>query len=220
MRSRRVASLLLPGAIGLLSSGAWAADVGSAVAAPSTADDSAPAASPAPPTADAPRPISAPAPPSSEPPKKRTANNAIYVEGLGAGLIYSVNYEHMFGDFAPRVGFEYLSVSATTSTGEAHTSLIGIPLSVSYLGIGSLQNMFEVGAGATILLAGEGASFIDVDESSSASGSSTLVFGTVTAGYRFQMADGGFMFRGGLNAVIGGDTPLFPWPYIGLGGAF
>jgi len=34
------------------------------------------------------------------------------------------------------------------------------------------------------------------------------------------MPDGGFMFRGGLNAIIGGDPPVWPWPYIALGGAF
>ena len=157
-------------------------------------------------------------------PAERTAKNAIYVEGLGTGFFYSLNYERVFGEFAPRIGFGYMSVSASapsasgTGMDSAHTSFVSIPMSVSYLGIGSLNHMFEVGAGATIAMVGEGATAINV----SASGSTTMVLGTVTAGYRYQPADGGFLFRGGLNAIIGGsgDWPVLPWPYIALGGTF
>jgi len=113
-----------------------------------------------------------------------------------------------------------VSASAPSSSGTdtAHTSFVAIPLSVSYLGIGSLRHMFEVGAGATIAMVGEGGSIGNVG---SASASTTLVLGTVTTGYRFQPADGGFLFRGGLSTFIGiPDAPVIPWPYVALGGAF
>src|SRR5205823_14033655 len=87
------------------------AEVPESAEAPATSEDAKPAAPP--PQADTPRPISE-APPAG-PPKERSAKNAIYVEGLGAGGLYSVNYERAFGDFSPRVGFSYISVSETVN---------------------------------------------------------------------------------------------------------
>jgi hypothetical protein len=201
---------------------ARAADAPDMTAAPPTTDAAKPAA--APPQADTPKPISE-APPAG-PAKERSAKNAIYVEGLGAGLFYSVNYERVIGDFSPRIGFSYVSVSAGgtnaagTSGGSASATFLAVPITVSYLGIGSLNNIFELGAGATILSLGAGASSFNHDSSSSASGSAVLVWPEVLAGYRYQPADGGFFFKGGIDALIGGSIPVLPWPYVSLGGTF
>src|SRR5690242_3450964 len=74
---------------------AHAADAPETAGAPATTEDAKPASPP--PQADTPKPISE-APPAG-PEKERSAKNAIYVEGLGAGGLYSVNYERVFGDF-------------------------------------------------------------------------------------------------------------------------
>jgi hypothetical protein len=178
-----------------------------------------------PPQADIPKPISEA--PRAGPPKERSAKNAIYVEGLGAGLFYSVNYDRTIGDFAVRAGFSYFSVSASstnaagTTGGSASASFMSFPITVSYLGVGSLNNIFELGAGATILNLGAGASAFNTDEKSSASGSAVYVWPEVLLGYRYQPADGGFFFRGGLEGLIGGSSiPVLPWPYVSLGGVF
>jgi hypothetical protein len=200
----------------LAASSAWAADP-----VPSTPPPVAPAA--AAPSADAPAP-----PPPVESQEERTANNALYLEGLGPGLIYSVNYDRTFGDFAARVGFGYISVSATatSSTGmtqeTASASLFTIPITLSYLGIGSKQNMLELGLGATILHAGAGATTFDVNSSTTANGSATLVLPDAIIGYRFQPPHGGFLFRAGLSPIViaAGSIPVFPWPYVALGGTF
>jgi hypothetical protein len=200
----------------LAASSAWAADP-----VPSTSPPAAPAA--AAPSAEAP----APAPP-VEAEEERTANNALYLEGLGPGLLYSVNYDRTFGDFAGRVGFGYISVSvtATSSTGaeqsSASASIFTIPLTLSYLGIGTKKNMLELGLGATILHAGAGATTINTSSSSTANGSATLVLPDAIVGYRFQPPHGGFLFRAGLSPIIfaSGSLPVLPWPYVALGGTF
>lgn len=196
------------------------------VEAPATADDQAP--SPPPPEQDKPAAMTAP-PPSfaNTRSEERTANNVLYAEGLGAGIFYSINYERVFGDFSGRVGFGYASVgvSATngtgTSGGSASASFLAVPITVSYLGIGSKKHMFEVGGGATIFNEGANASAFNTDSSSHGSGSSTAVLGNVITGYRLQPPDGGFFLRAGLNTILGGTSlPVLPWPYIALGGTF
>jgi hypothetical protein len=165
--------------------------------------------------------------PADDDDEERTANNALYAEGLGAGLFYSLNYERSFGDFAGRIGFGYLSVSASSSdpngqeSSSASASIFTVPLTISYLGIGTKTNIFELGAGATILHVGEGASFVDTDSSSTASGSTTLVLPHVVVGYRHMPPDGGFLFKAGVTALVAGDSiPVLPWPYVAFGAAF
>ena len=212
----------------LVAGSAWADPIQEGARAPDTAGDVPAGPSVAtgatPPTHDQAAAQSATHEP-SEP--GRTAKNALYVEGLGPGLFYSIDYDRAFGDFSARVGFSYLSVSASgTSTsgasgGSASASFIAIPITVSYLGIGSVRNMLELGAGATILHLGAGASAFETSSKSSATESATAVLPTALAGYRFQPADGGFFFRVGLSLLFAGSSlPVLPWPYVGLGGTF
>ena len=174
----------------------------------------------APAIADAP---ARPQPPGEE---ERTANNAVYIEGLGAGLLYSINYERSFSDFAVRVSFSYWSVSATSTNADGSTrddasaSVITVPVTLSYLGIGSKRNIFELGAGATVLYVGAGGTSIDGDSSGN-SNSSTVVLPDALVGYRYMPPDGGFLCRVGIAAIFAGDAlPVLPLPYLSLGGAF
>ena len=152
---------------------------------------------------------------------ERTAENAVYLEGLGPALFYSVNYDRSFGDFAARVGFGYISVSAGDTQQSASASFIAVPITVSYLGIGSKRNMLELGAGATIFHVGAGGSSFNTSSSSSASASSTFVLPAGIIGYRYQPPGGGFVLRAGISPIIAGSLiPVLPLPYLALGGAF
>jgi hypothetical protein len=157
------------------------------------------------------------APPQMAPPQERTANNALYVEGLGPGLFYSVDYDRAFGDIAARIGVGYVSLGVSDGQSSASASFLSIPITVSYLGIGSKKHMFEVGGGVSILHVGAGASGLYVDEKGS--GSATTVLGTVILGYRMQPVDGGFFLRAGLSPLIS-KYGFLPWPHIGLGATF
>src|SRR5882724_1333146 len=92
--------------------------MGLGVTVPAFAQD--PAAAPAAEAPAAAPSAEAPPPPAEAPANaapERTANNAIYVELLGAGLFYSINYDRRISDFALRAGLMYFSVSSgVTST--------------------------------------------------------------------------------------------------------
>jgi hypothetical protein len=158
-----------------------------------------------------------------EEPTEREAKNSIYIEGLGPGILYSINYDRTFGDFAGRVGFSYIGLSASANSGtersEAHASFITVPLTLTYLGIGSKKNIFEIGAGATIVHVGAGASTFATTNAKSESSSESLLFGDLIFGYRLQPPDGGFLLRTGLSPIFGHGV-FIPLPYLALGGTF
>jgi hypothetical protein len=175
----------------------------------------APAAPAAAPPAAPPAAAPAQAAPAEASPTERSANNALYVELLGAGLFYSLDYDRAFGPIAGRIGIGYFSISSNSGGSGASASFISIPVTVSYLGIGSLKHMFEVGAGVSINYFSGGASFVNVSTTTSV----TEVYGTVVLGYRFQPPDGGFFLRAGVDPIIG-NFGFLPWPYVGLGATF
>ena len=54
----------------------------------------------------------------------RSATNSIFLEGGGSDLAYSLNYERIFeNDFGLRVGFSYLSISATAGSASANATV-------------------------------------------------------------------------------------------------
>jgi hypothetical protein len=159
--------------------------------------------------------------------KEREAKNAIYADLLGPGLYYSLNYDRVLtDDLSARIGFSYLSFGVSASDGAGTTASAGfsywaVPLTVSYLGIGSENNMFEVGGGGVIMNV-TGSGLVDASGEVDASGnvSSTMVGLTGLAGYRHQPADGGFVFRVGLSPVMVMGSGFLPWGYLSLGAAF
>lgn len=181
-----------------------------------SAQDGAPPPPPGPPP---PPPANPPPPPPAPPeaaPTERTANNALYIELLGPALLYSLNYDHTFGPVAARVGIEYWSLSASSGTGSSSSvTFLSFPVTVSYLGIGSLKHIFEIGAGAEITYFGGSTSVLGA----SSSGSAVTAWGTLILGYRYQPPDGGFFLRAGISPLIGSGFFL-PWPYVGLGATF
>jgi hypothetical protein len=120
------------------------------------------------------------------------APSAVYVELLGNGLLYSINYDHRIAPkLAARVGFMGLGGVSDS----ASASVFAAPVMVSYL-FGEGNSHFEVGAG--VMLAAGAIDEVDTVEDESFSSA----VGTATVGYRYQRPQGGFVFRTGL-------TPFF-----------
>jgi hypothetical protein len=167
-----------------------------------------------PPSAPEPAPPAALPPPPAEPPSadEREARNALYVEALGPALFYSVNYERAIADFALRIG-----VGAFSS---GDSSWLGVPVTLSYIGIGSKKHIFEAGAGVSIQYFSGGSDTLNFN----AGAGSAQVLGTVILGYRLQPPKGGFMLRAGVAPLFGqgsGSGFVFiPWPYLSFGAAF
>ncbi len=184
----------------------------------------------APPAQVAPAPRAPPyAPVYEEAPEPQRALNTIYGEVLGAGLFWSVNYERLvLDDLAVRVGFGYIGASGYDTDGSRVTaSLITIPLTVSYLGIGNARHIFEIGGGATLI----GVTAAVDSGVSRRSGAGLGAWGTIFAGYRVHPVDGaGFHFRVGAMGLMARGLSLssedpdafgvLPWAYLGAGGSF
>jgi hypothetical protein len=172
----------------------------------------------------------------AEAPQKESGNhpapNSIYLEGLGAGLAYSLNYERMVvDDVGVRVGFSYMSFSANASSPNgsvsSSASFVTVPITASYIGLRSRKSALELGGGMSLNYASGNASGLGA----SASGSGVSPLGVAMVGYRLHPVDhAGFQFRVGLMALLGeglgfsnpDPTKLgvLPWGYISFGASF
>ncbi len=168
---------------------------------------------------------------------QRTAMNSIYAEGLGPALAYSLNYERLvINDLGVRVGWSYLSFSASASSGTTTLSeksnIMSIPFTASYLGISSGKHALELGGGMTFVsVSGTSSQSTSSGFGINLSGSNFVVWGNILAGYRIHPENGGFQFRIGFCGLFGkgfGEPTLTdpapsgfqPWFYISLGGCF
>jgi hypothetical protein len=134
--------------------------------------------------------------------------NAIYVEGFGQGILYSINYDRRITpNIGLRAGFTSWSFPvALFAVGEL--KFTGFPLMAYYL-TGQGTSHLELGFGvvpAIISFQGREIFFgTEVD------GETITMLGTATLGYRLQPQDGGFVFRIGV-------TPLFTFKEVGWTG--
>lgn len=214
-------------AFGLIASGL-------VLARPAAAEDAVDGAAAADPSAESATVPSAKEP-TAEAPKEPTlqaehkrAPNSVYAEGLGAGLVYSFNYERLVvEDLGVRGGISYMSFSANAGSDSASATFITVPVTASYLGVGSKRNMLEIGGGMTFAYAGGSASGVGY----SSSGSGLTVLPDVLIGYRLHPVDGaGFQFRVGAMAFVGkglgfdvndpDKIGVLPWFYLSLGASF
>jgi hypothetical protein len=158
--------------------------------------------------------------------QQRYANNSLFLEGGGPGLLYSVNYELLFDDdYGIRAGFSYqpLSAGGASGGGSAPVSLFTVPILASHLVSFGDNSALELGGGVTIVKADGAASGNGLAVSSAG----TTVLGTAIMGYRRQPADGGFQFRIGIEALVGKGLALsnpdpnklgvLPWMYLSIG---
>ena len=122
---------------------------------------------------------------------------SVFFELGGPGLA-SVNFDTRFsssktGGIGARAGVGGFSVDGA--------GVVFVPLAVNYLLGKDDKNYFEIGAGVTPVLGGDG----DGDNFST-------TFGHLNFGYRLAPAGGGFTFRAFISPVFSGD---FFFPYWG-----
>jgi hypothetical protein len=168
---------------------------------------------------------------SSEQTTNKPAPNSVFLEGMGSGLFYSINYERrVIDDVGVRAGFSYMSMSAGATAGDttatASSTYVTIPITVSYLGVRGRRSGLEVGGGMTLAYASGSAS----TGVSSSSGSGMAPIGTAMVGYRLHPVDGaGFQLRAGVMALAAkgfsfdpdpNKFGVLPWIYLSLGAGF
>jgi hypothetical protein len=136
--------------------------------------------------------------------KQHFCRNSIYVELLGHGLFYSVNYDYRISDKVS------LSAGVSIWTIKSIDILIlqvknikfrSIPLMVNYL-IGKRSSRFELGAGIMpAYISCESGSFFYLLKSDD-SNHNTIFPVIANVGYRYQPEDGGFIFRAGITPAF------------------
>lgn len=125
----------------------------------------------------------------------REQGKAFYVELLGNGISYSMNYDQRFQKRLDGLGFRagasFLSIGGS--------SVGTVPFGLNYL-LGKNGQYFEMGLGSTFLFGGANTDFAVGDGEAL----STYLVGTMNFGYRSEPTDGGFLFRANLTPVFGG----------------
>ncbi len=115
--------------------------------------------------------------------------NGVFLEILGNGFLYSLNYEHFFKDhFAWRVGAMYFGGSGENDANETlNFNLLIMPVMLNYV-LGSGSHHIEIGAGPTLVYLS-----VEVDVLPGISG---FAFGgTARLGYLYRPPQGGLTFR-------------------------
>jgi len=117
--------------------------------------------------------------------------NTIFVELLGNGGIYSLNYDRILiskekWKLAGRAGVSYFNFFD-----DFNTQFYAIPLEVSHL-LGKGNHFLETGLGFTPLYkTSEGIGEININQET------LFLISTARLGYRYQRKDGGFFFKAG-----------------------
>ena len=132
------------------------------------------------------------------------SRNAIYVEALGPGVFYSINYERRITQgISLRGGFT------------AWSGLVGFPLMVNAL-LGQDGDYFEIGIGAvpcyTPTPLPSSFSYIKSGKG--------FMYGTATLGYRHQPYNGGFLFRIDFTPIFARLNTFMLWGGMSVGYAF
>jgi hypothetical protein len=140
------------------------------------------------------------------------APNSIYLELLGNGLLYSVNYDRMFNEnFGARIGVTYFP--ALTSFFNTVEDIFLMPVTLNTF-IGGENNKLEMGVGIVYLQLT--ASTIFSEEKQNVSGAAE----TLTIGYRYQPRLGGFVFRVGFTPIFRFGKKFVPFGGISIGTSF
>lgn len=122
--------------------------------------------------------------------QKEPGKNVIYIEGLGVGGLYSINYERFIkDDYSIRIGFTTWTTRIITTQ-----SFTGVPIMGNYL-IGKSNSKLELGVGVEYGKV-KNVSFW-AGNSSSDSG-----FAIISSyGYRYQPLNGGIHFRAVISNI-------------------
>jgi hypothetical protein len=154
--------------------------------------------------------------------RERKAENAIFLEGLGAGIFYSLNYERLFFDqMSVRIGAGFMSVSASSGGTSANATVVTIPITINYVGLYSGWHGLDLGAGTTLIVLSGAASV----PGASGSTSGVVPTGVGFVGYRLHPVGGpGFQLRIGAEVIVAtngaGSVAAQPWGHLSLGAAF
>lgn len=152
------------------------------------------------------------------PKPERIASNLIFVEPLGNGLLYSINYERLIGRIGMRVGASYFTWAVSKYGASGNLMLMSAPIVGSYyVPIARSSHNVELGLGATLLWSK--ASTDSTGTSYSGERTGFDVAATAVLGYRYLPKDGGVTFGAGFTPLVR-TTKFLPWGGLSAGYVF
>jgi hypothetical protein len=146
------------------------------------------------------------------------AQNVVFAEALGNGLLYSIDYERLLPawNLGLRGGISYFTWSVSSYGGSGNLSLASFPLVASWYW-GSPNHKLQLGLGTTILY---------LDASTDSEGTSfggeragLGVAATGVVGYRYLPRAGGLSFGAGFTPLVRTSSVL-AWGGLNVGYAF
>ena len=132
---------------------------------------------------------------------ERSAVNDVFLEALGSGLLYSLNYERIIDkwNLGLRAGASYFTYAVSSYGKSGNLTLVSFPLLASYyLGWGS--HHLQLGLGATVLYTGVSSDSQGTKFDAERSGAGLAASGVV--GYRFMPRAGGVSFGIGFTPLL------------------
>jgi len=154
---------------------------------------------------------------------QKVAKNAIYIEGLGNGIFYSLNYERSIqSNISIRSGLSYFVLFGEAehkSTGEKEevfAEIVTSPIMLNYF-IGKGNHKVEIGGGMVLFSLRGQSSEVSSNGIKFKVGVFSLLTGTL--GWRYQPRGGGLVFKVAFTPIFNfGD--FLPFGGIGIGYAF
>lgn len=152
--------------------------------------------------------------------KDKTKNSFVFLEILGSGGAYSVNYDFRFNKdisnkWGLRVGIEYLSINTVNFSGDLlKYNTVLFPFMVNYLA-GKEKNFLELGVGAVYVFKWRNGDLQAKDYEYFIKDINRRIpytYGTVSIGYRHQ-TNGKFMWGASITPLIGNS---FIIPNVGF----
>lgn len=143
--------------------------------------------------------------------QEQKQDQAVFIEGLGSGILFSFNYEKKLLSITDKLAIR-AGVGYTSTEGVRLTT---VPVSGVYL-FGKKRNFLEIGAGFTLLRVSDSTSINPLGSQLDSDYGILAAFGL---GYR-RVAESGFMLRAGITPLFGAGLAEIFWPQISVGYAF
>jgi len=154
---------------------------------------------------------------------QKVAKNAIYIEGLGNGVIYSLNYERNVGNnLSIRVGVGYFGASGEATykdTGKKEEIVANIgtfPIMANYF-IGKGRHKIEIGGGMVLFTISAHGDEVSSNGIKFKAGLLPALTGTL--GWRYQPREGGLVFKIAFTPIFNLGSFL-PYGGISVGYSF
>jgi len=149
------------------------------------------------------------------------ADNQVFLELLGNGLLYSLNYEWFLTAwnqrFGIRGGASFITYKISTANGAGNLVLATVPVVASWYW-GPSSHKLQLGLGASALYVSAATDATGQKFSSSEEGLG--IAATAVIGYRYLPRDGGFTFGIGFTPLLRAGKGFLPWGGASGGFAF